>query len=461
MDLKARIQISLLAQSDTCRIRTIHSLCFRHVGAELDKNMTRSLITKGHEQRFYFGSNRLRSVSGNHVDELDFSGNEPETTHDAIYNELMRLRARMQNLKETKLNGWEADELLRMHRLMSAGFKRGYWDFTYLLERAVESEFCIKADFVGVDEIQDCTRLQIELLRKIQGEEVYFVGDPDQSIHSWAGANPKDISLLNVDETEDLQKSWRVPDKIADYAHLTLTQASTRSKGRIIGNGRMGSVTYNPLFEDVCSTLSRSKKECGEVFILGRTNCIAHKARQIALEYGLNMSMDENDEVRIELAKLIHSPAKTLTYYQFKFLVSPVLDARIYFKRGAKSRMRQEMQATPNAWMNWSRFFREYGTSELERLFRERDTSSLVSSDNQGVKIFDPTLPRVECLTMHSSKGLEADTVVILRDTTSRVLKNENHDEEVRLAYVAATRSKKNLIISEITQRAMRQIRLV
>lgn len=439
-------------------IRTLHSFCFRHSQFEHNMNLTRELFKNGHEQGFYFGSTRLKLITGLGYDELDFRGVEPETDHDKIYDELMRLRNRLLKPADTLLSGWQAEELNRLWEHITSKFDQGYWDFTYLLEYALETGFQLQADFIGVDEVQDSSRLQIELLRKADAGEIYYLGDPDQSIYSWAGGDPKDLALLEVDRIEDRPISWRVPNSIAEYADRVLKQATYRSPGTIVGNGQMGSVSTIPSFERVCWKLSQDKYAWGEVFILARTNHLAYQARKIAETFGLNLVNDEEDEVRQELIKLILHPTPTVSHYQFGLLLHPILDAKVYYRRGAKARMRSSFRDEPNEFMDWEKFFRFFASSELIRVFRQKDVSFLLQPALKVRKRFNPLNPRVMCHTMHGSKGLEADTVVLIADTSSRILENENADEETRLAYVAATRAKQRLIISSLGGIRMRQV---
>jgi superfamily I DNA/RNA helicase len=59
--------------------------------------------------------------------------------------------------------------------------------------------------------------------------------------------------------------------------------------------------------------------------------------------------------------------------------------------------------------------------------------------------------PRIELSTIHGAKGGEATNVVLLTDLTENTLKGyeKNPDDENRLFYVGATRTKENLHIIE------------
>ena len=59
--------------------------------------------------------------------------------------------------------------------------------------------------------------------------------------------------------------------------------------------------------------------------------------------------------------------------------------------------------------------------------------------------------PRIELSTIHGAKGGEAENVVLLTDLTQNTMKGyeRDPDDENRLFYVAATRTKENLHIIE------------
>jgi superfamily I DNA/RNA helicase len=53
----------------------------------------------------------------------------------------------------------------------------------------------------------------------------------------------------------------------------------------------------------------------------------------------------------------------------------------------------------------------------------------------------------VRFMTIHQSKGLECKNVVVFTRYTSNIVKSYNHEEEIRLFYVAITRTIENLVI--------------
>ena len=61
--------------------------------------------------------------------------------------------------------------------------------------------------------------------------------------------------------------------------------------------------------------------------------------------------------------------------------------------------------------------------------------------------------PNIRIGTIHASKGMEADTVVLSTTTSRRVQESQSldpaqYDEERRIEYVAVTRARRKLIVS-------------
>ena len=70
----------------------------------------------------------------------------------------------------------------------------GLIDFTDMLDKFLEKgSISNKLDVVFVDEAQDCSKPQIKALQKAATNAIkfIFIGDPDQTIHEYAGSDPE------------------------------------------------------------------------------------------------------------------------------------------------------------------------------------------------------------------------------------------------------------------------------
>lgn len=126
-----------------------------------------------------------------------------------------------------------------------------YLDFDDLLIKTVEilknneiirKEWSYRFDYVLVDEFQDTNTLQYELLLLLKNENtnVFVVGDPDQSIYTWRGANtdiilnfPKDFKGT-VDYV--LERNYRSTQSILNCANKLIANNKKRVPKNLVAN---------------------------------------------------------------------------------------------------------------------------------------------------------------------------------------------------------------------------------
>lgn len=122
-------------------------------------------------------------------------------------------------------------------------------DFTDLIDKCFDMKFAPGQPLCIIcDEAQDMTPLQMRLLRQWgKGlSEIYFVGDDDQSIFSFIGADPNELireDLVGVDIRIDvLGKSRRLCEPIHKYAKKYIEKITKRQEKDFVSNGKNGIV---------------------------------------------------------------------------------------------------------------------------------------------------------------------------------------------------------------------------
>jgi DNA helicase II / ATP-dependent DNA helicase PcrA len=227
-----------------------------------------------------------------------------------------------------KANALDFDDLLleAVRLLKSAPQVREYYNkrFQYLL----------------IDEYQDTNRPQYELMRMLAGEHhnVCAVGDEDQSIYSWRGADIRNILEFEQDFPEAkiirLEQNYRSTQNILQGASAVVAN-NVRRKGKSLWTSRQGGARIGyyeapdgeneALFAaDAIARYVREATERGETpkaAVLYRTNSQSRLFEEAMRRYGLKyhvvggFSFYERAEIKdmISYLKVIQNPADTIS----------------------------------------------------------------------------------------------------------------------------------------------------
>ena len=222
-----------------------------------------------------------------------------------------------------RANAMDFDDLLleAMRLLKSVAAVREYYNrrFQYLL----------------VDEYQDTNRPQYELMRLLVGEghNVCAVGDEDQSIYSWRGADIRNILEFESDFPEAkivrLEENYRSTQNILEAASAVVGN-NVRRKGKNLWTSRQGGAKIGyyeaPDGENealfAADTINRYVRQAGEngetarAAVLYRTNSQSRLFEEAMRRYGLKyhvvggFSFYERAEIKdlISYLKVIQNP---------------------------------------------------------------------------------------------------------------------------------------------------------
>ena len=227
-----------------------------------------------------------------------------------------------------KANALDFDDLLleAVRLLKSATQVREYYNrrFQYLL----------------IDEYQDTNRPQYELMRMLAGERhnVCAVGDEDQSIYSWRGADIRNILEFEQDFPEAkivrLEQNYRSTQNILQGASAVVAN-NVRRKGKNLWTARQGGTKIGyyeapdgeneALFaaDHVAKYLREAagRGETPRAAVLYRTNSQSRLFEEAMRRYGLKykvvggFSFYERSEIKdmISYLKVIHNPDDSIS----------------------------------------------------------------------------------------------------------------------------------------------------
>jgi len=277
-------------------------------------------------------------------------------------------------------------------------------------------------DLLFVDEAQDFNEMQRELIvRVVNGGRCIIVGDPNQAIYGFRGADSNSINMFrNRLEKESnreiiqlpLTISWRCPTSVVQEANRYVRDfhhAPNAIVGKVVENasftpesGDMVLCRYNaPLVSAFYELVSNGKS----AYILGR-----------------DMTTGLINEIR----KITKSDAMGIDEFNQLFKIHVTVQIQ---RLEADEKMNQAMNLSDKA--------------DCINIFASR--SETVGQMIENIKlVFDGTEEgEIMLSTVHKAKGLEAPNVFLL--ATERMPHPKGGHEENNICYVAITRAQENL----------------
>ncbi len=345
--------------------------------------------------------------------------------------------------------------------------------------------------WILVDEVQDLNLRQYEITRLLAGSRrpnLFLIGDPDQAIYGFRGADVRLLDRLKTDfpslKPVALNQSFRVPATILQGAgqvlgrgqplsgtagnlkiHLQSCPTDRSEADWIAGTieamiGGVGSYSMHTGITE--GTIEAGITSFRDFAVLCRTSALFELIAEALTQHGIPMQQAGlapiyQQEPWAEAIALIRAAlrgphvrgektalSETRQAMQDKVSVAEALD-RIVAKEACADFDRQRVM----------RFAAGFGTRYGEFL--------QATSLRQGVDDWDAKAERVSLMTMHAAKGLEFMTVFVpgceeglipfeqFGEKTGEALA-----EEQRLLYVAMTRTKRFLFLSHAAKRFMR-----
>ncbi len=313
-------------------------------------------------------------------------------------------------------------------------------------ERDVRDRVRDQYRYFTVDEYQDVSPLQQRLLDLWLGkrDDICVVGDPAQTIYSFAGATP--AFLLNFTskypgaEVIRLTSGYRSTPEIINTANTILRSASLgheldavndhgekpKAQG-FISEKEEAEALVNFIKEDLAN-----KIHSYDIAILARTN-----AQLETFESALNAAGIENQ---------IRNAERFFNRTEVREILKAIRSASVLSEGDWLADLRDAMKPFGEseyvrAFMQLARELENEGLTSLRAFLRELEDRAEQNNP--------PTLPGVALATLHAAKGLEWKKVY-LAGVSAEILPwgSQPVDEERRLFYVGVTRAQESLVIS-------------
>ena len=431
-----------LGEDDLPYFRTLHSLAFRKLGLKKDQVM---------QPRHY---KDLGNKLGFPVTYADYQEDQGGIfTSDSEYLRIIQL-AQLRNITPEQqfdlaehTQDLERDQLRIIHNELRR-YKKEYnlIDFNDMILNFVKSDLSPKFDVVFIDEAQDLSLMQWDMTKSIWKKtgDAFIAGDDDQAIFRWAGADVDSFIALKG-QYLPLTQSYRIPAKVHGLAMGIINKIKNRIDKTWEPKTNQGTLQKHFDIESI-------DMSTGDWLVLSRTRHMLNDIEESLYRQGLyykNRYKRSNEKDLHECAMAWEGALRgqPLSYKQVESISKYMSDKnwhKIKIKGMAKESFYEINQLVNNYGLQiktvWYEAFDNAGQTKVDYLRKMR---------KNGEKLNEK--PRIELSTIHAAKGGEAENVVLLTDLTENTMRSyeRNPDDENRLFYVGATRTKENLHIVE------------
>ena len=329
-------------------------------------------------------------------------------------------------------------------------------------EREVRERVQDQYRYFTIDEYQDISPLQQRVINAWLGsrQEICVVGDPAQTIYSFAGATPVFLNTFTQRfpdaEVIRLTSGYRSTPEITLMANTVLRSAAMGQE--LVAQNDHGAKPTVAAYKDESAEIAGVVKDIGrllsegapaqEVAILARTNNQLNSIEKAIAAAGLPYQVRNNErffdrtDVR-EFLKGVRTASVIPTegvYWldELRTLAQPFLTGAAIDGIAGLLHLARELDADDS-----------FAPKTLRAYLRE--VEDRVQQNNP------PTMPVLTLATLHAAKGLEWERVFLIGvsesilpfDSGNTGPENQNAiDEERRLFYVGITRAKKDLRMS-------------
>ena len=439
---RAADKFGLDKENDLPFFRTLHSYAFNQLGMTKEKMMK----TEDYKE---FGQKcgiPIKTAKYSSEDGTFNSDNEYLTiinTARVKRMDLLEYYDSRQNMLDIERNTLYllAEELNKFKK------EKGLRDFTDLLEDFILKDSINKFEVLFIDEAQDLSLLQWDMVRKIwsRAEKTYIAGDDDQAIFKWAGADVDHFIALKeeVDDIKTLDQSYRIPGgPIHELSQNIISKVQNRFDKSYKPRAAEGILKR---YSDV-TQVDMSE---GNWLVLSSANYFLDDVKELCQIRGWYYQYKGMNSIPLKLLLALNNweawrkggMLNTLEIKNiYEYLGSNVLDG---FRKGKlfhadskytiKECKEQHGLITDNVW---------YEAFEGLDPMTENYIRNMRANGEQINKN-----PRITMSTIHGAKGGEADKVLLMQDLTNAALETFSHDPDElhRLFYTGATRAKREL----------------
>ena len=536
-EMKNRINDMLKDEGTGCWISTIHSLCMRILSEDIGalnypKNFTvvdaddqRQILKEAYKEIGIDKKEYPYGVVLDYIANNKYLSIDPKKAMEYTYGEIKLInKAKAYEYYDKRLKQLYALDFDDLILFTTKIFK---------LYPSILEKWSSKFHYIQVDEFQDVDKEQYELIRLLTSvhDNIYVVGDPDQTIFTWRGADVNIIVNFEKDfkntKTIVLNENYRSTNNILSGANSVIRNNKARVDKELFSNNGAGDrIIHKSCMSEVGEAnyvanqiikLHNDGYNYRDIAILYRANYLSREIEKVLIENRINyviyggLRFYERMEVKdilsylrmitraddLAFIRIINTPrrgigAKTIDAIQ-SIAIENGMSMYDVIKNGLYPKNRDVFDNFVKMVEKWRE---DVKTTDLENVLQEvlddsgyrtmlekdGETERLenVKSLLDDIKQYSEDYPdssldeylqmialytdraseevtdAVNLCTVHSAKGLEFDVVFVIGlsegifpSEKSLIEGQKGLEEERRLAYVAYTRAKKKLYLTE------------
>ncbi|HYE83722.1 MAG TPA: UvrD-helicase domain-containing protein [Clostridia bacterium] len=307
-EMKERVQ-SLIGSADNMWISTFHSACVRILRKNIEslKDYKKNFVIYDSKDQEALVKECLKELN---LNEKNFPfrtvASEISSAKDMLMTPDKYYDRNMHDIRKRKL----ADIYKLYQKKLQ---KNNAMDFDDILYKTVElfelnpdilQYYQNKFKYIMVDEYQDTNFSQYTLIRLLarQHKNLCVVGDDDQSIYSWRGADIGNILNFEKDfpgaMVVKLEQNYRSTQVILDAANSVIKNNFARKSKKLwTENGEGRPIIYhyatdewgeaNFIMDEVERLIAQENRELGDFAVLYRTNAQSRVLEEACMSYGL------------------------------------------------------------------------------------------------------------------------------------------------------------------------------
>ena len=323
----------------------------------------------------------------------------------------------------------------------------------YILENSKIARTYLKSkyNYIFIDEYQDSDTDMHDFfmyLTECLEINLFIVGDEKQSIYIWRGANPESFMSLTYNENFEhykLSENYRSCQPIKNYAYIFSDEMNmfkpVNNSGEVLA---IDCAEYQEVIPRIIDTLNKDKKVALLTFQKKDAKILAEQFTNLGLEMKYIISPPVEDISTND--KWIYSSIAKLIYLKDYNIYSFLDDIPFEISHNDRNIIKKYLKQIP-AFISQKEIFKvqinalfnvldyKLSNSKFEKLFET------IKNDIYG-NWYNLESTKNVSMTLHTSKGLEFDQVILLAKDFSL-----NTQENKNLHYVGITRAKEKMII--------------